>query len=62
MTNESIFMARQLQYISQNGCNGIKCKRCVLNKMCSHNPKTARQTALTVFKRIGEGLNGNKNE
>lgn len=39
-----------VMYIYKNGCNGIKCKKCMLNSSCDRHPQHARLNALTVLK------------
>lgn len=36
-------------YISQYGCNGFKCKGCVLHIACTHRPVDAQKIAGRVF-------------
>lgn len=31
--------AKQIKYISINGCKDIKCKHCFINKLCDHFPE-----------------------
>lgn len=35
----------QIIHISKFGCSGIKCKKCVLNKICDHFPSKAKGIA-----------------
>lgn len=36
-------------YIAKNGCNGFRCKGCVLGKLCSHKPSESRDYALRLM-------------
>lgn len=36
---------RFIQYIALNGCNKIKCKKCLLNGICDRTPNNGRQVA-----------------
>ncbi len=36
---------RFIQYIALNGCNKIKCKKCLLNGICDRTPHNGRQVA-----------------
>ena len=41
-----------VNYIVRNGCNGFKCKGCVLGKVCSHKPLEARSYAAAVLAEV----------
>ena len=34
-----------IQYVALNGCNKIKCKKCLLNGICDRTPRNGRQVA-----------------
>ena len=48
---------KQADYISKNGCRGIKCKNCCMKKLCDHYPEHSQLTALkakqTLLKMAG---------
>ena len=35
----------QIMYISQKGCQGIKCRGCVMNAICDRHPSKAKDLA-----------------
>lgn len=39
----------QVIHISRFGCNGIKCKWCVLNKACDHFPVHSKDVAASMI-------------
>ena len=47
---------QQIIYISQRGCNGIKCKECCLMNMCTREPAKSRDFALGVLYHINEKI------
>jgi hypothetical protein len=47
----------QIIHISKFGCSGIKCKKCVLNKICDHFPSKSKDVAnqmIAYAKTVGE--------
>lgn len=46
---------RKILYISQNGCKGIKCKKCILNKTCDRYPSHSSYIATLALQTIKQG-------
>lgn len=39
------YMIAQLIHISRHGCSGIKCKRCVINRVCGKDASKSAEIA-----------------
>lgn len=39
----------QIIHVSKYGCNGIKCKNCVMNRICDHFPSHSKDVALQMI-------------
>lgn len=46
---------RQIDYISKNGCKDIKCRKCVMNKVCDRFPSHSQFIALKALEMINLG-------
>lgn len=46
---------KQILFIKHWGCGSIRCRKCVLNKVCTHHPKDSKDIALAVELRIRKG-------
>lgn len=43
------FVKGMILYISENGCNGIRCSECCINKLCNHCPAGSSVTASRIL-------------
>lgn len=53
---------QQISYIQKNGCNGIKCKQCCLQKLCTHEPVKAKSVATVILNEAFLSINPKKLE
>ena len=47
--NDGSKFLQQIIYIQKNGCDGLKCKNCCLQNICTHEPSKAKTIALRTL-------------
>lgn len=47
--NDGSKFLQQIMAIRNNGCNGLKCKNCCLQKLCPHYPSVAKKVANKII-------------
>ena len=53
---------QQIIYISQRGCNGIKCKECCLMNMCTREPLKSKVLAMSILEQALKDIKTRKEQ